>query len=357
MDLDPFGDDYNDSDEEYIEPERTSPWVEKYRPKTLDDLISHVDIINALKVFIKNKYMPHMLFYGPPGTGKTSTILACAKELYGVNMNFMVMKLNASDDRGIEVVRNKVKQFVLSDNSFCKISTGTSNESFKMVILDEIDAMTDDAQAILRQVVEKYTANARFCLICNYIKKINIALQSRCVPFRFGPLKKEQIMKRLDYVIEKEKVNITLDGKNAIIKHSKGDMRKVLNMLQSSHMIYKTITEENINYCFGYPDKKIMKKLIGNLFKDTIQQNSMLLKSIIREYGISLTDIITEVYNYLIDYIINDKAINSIMLNYNHKQISQIINKMRLIEVNQATNTNEDIQIGGFISLFKLKFI
>ena len=354
MELINFFSDSDESDTEYEEQVNTLPWIEKYRPKVLNDLISHQHIITALKGFIETKYMPHMLFYGPPGTGKTSTILACAKELYGINFNFMVMELNASDDRGIEVVRNKVKQFVSSDNAFCRMSMGKNENLFKLVILDETDAMTDDAQAILRQVVEKYTNNARFCLICNYIEKINLALQSRCISFRFAPLKKNQIIERMDYVIQSEQINITQDGKNSIIKHSKGDMRKVLNMLQSSYMIYDKIDESNINSCFGYPERETIKNIITHLFTKNIKDCCILIKKTIKESGISLSDIITEVYDYIILYVIEQNAIVDELTTLSDDNIISILDIIRLIEINQSSNTNEDVQIGGFVSLFKL---
>ena len=344
----------SDTESEHEIPNNTLPWIEKYRPKVLSDLISHQHIISALKGFISTKYMPHMLFYGPPGTGKTSTILACAKELYGINFNFMVMELNASDDRGIEVVRNKVKQFVSSDNGFCKLSMGKNENLFKLVILDETDAMTDDAQAILRQVVEKYTNNARFCLICNYIEKINLALQSRCISFRFAPLKKYQIVERMDIIIKSENVNITTDGKNAIIKHSKGDMRKVLNMLQSSYMIYDTIDEKDINICFGYPEQKIVSKIMTYLLTKNIKECCVLIKQTIKEIGISLSDIITEIYDYIMVYVIEGNAIIPELTTLSENDIIDILDILRLIEVNQSANTNEDVQIGGFVSIFKL---
>jgi len=218
--------DFSESEDEDIDDKKsTLPFIEKYRPASLDEMISHTEIISTFKLFIKDGNMPHVLLYGPPGTGKTSAILACATEMYGTNKNFMVMELNAaSDDRGIDVVRTKIKQFVSSDNAFYRMSIGDkAQDAFKLVILDEIDAMTDDAQAILRQVIEKYTSNARFCLICNYIKKINKALQSRCIVFRFSPLNKDQMRQRLNYVIEKENINITEDGIKAILTKSDRD--------------------------------------------------------------------------------------------------------------------------------------
>ena len=141
------------------------PWVEKYRPNALQELISHEDIIKTIRKFISQDKLPHLLFYGPPGTGKTSTILACAKEIYSPKQfNSMVLELNASDDRGINVVRNQILSFASTRTIF--------NSGYKLIILDEADAMTNDAQNALRRIIEKYTENVRFCMICNYLSKI-----------------------------------------------------------------------------------------------------------------------------------------------------------------------------------------
>ena len=172
------------------------PWVEKYRPSSLDDLVSHQDIITTIKRFIDQDKLPHLLFYGPPGTGKTSTILACAKHLYSTNSKSMVLELNASDDRGIDVVRDQIKTFASTKTLF--------SSGFKLIVLDEADQLTQTAQNALRRVIEQYTKNVRFCIICNYVGKIIPALQSRCTRFRFAPLEPEQIAQRLDVVIEQE---------------------------------------------------------------------------------------------------------------------------------------------------------
>lgn len=196
--------------------------MEKYRPSNLDEMISHGEIISTSRLwypvsggihslhrvvlafvhfsvghFIEKKQLPHLLFYGPPGTGKTSTILACAKQLYNpAQFKTMVMELNASDDRGIDVVRQQILNFA---------STRTVFGNFKLIILDEADSMTNDAQNALRRIIEKYTENVRFGIICNYLSKIIPAVQSRCTRFRFGPLTPEQILPRLDNIIAKER--------------------------------------------------------------------------------------------------------------------------------------------------------
>ena len=174
------------------------PWVEKYRPKSLEDLISHKDIISTIQRFINEDKLPHLLFYGPPGTGKTSTILAVAKQLYAPQeFHSMVLELNASDDRGIGIVREQILGFSSTRTIF--------KSKFKLVILDEADAMTKDAQNALRRIMEKYTENTRFCLICNYLTGIIDAIQSRCTRFRFGPLDMNQMKCRLGDVIQAEK--------------------------------------------------------------------------------------------------------------------------------------------------------
>ncbi|KAL3278810.1 hypothetical protein HHI36_016332 [Cryptolaemus montrouzieri] len=238
------------------------PWVEKYRPNTLDDLVSHEDIINTVGKFIKDDQVPHLLFYGPPGTGKTSTILACAKQLYKPSQfSSMVLELNASDDRGIGIVRGQILTFASTRTIF--------KSGFKLIILDEADAMTNDAQNALRRIIEKYTENIRFCIICNYLSKIIPALQSRCTRFRFGPLSPNQILPRLNFVVEQENVKISEDGKQALLQLANGDMRKVLNVLQSTWLAYNDVTEDNVYSCVGHPLKRDVENIVKWLLNES----------------------------------------------------------------------------------------
>ncbi|KAI5297976.1 hypothetical protein KEM56_004398 [Ascosphaera pollenicola] len=181
------------------------PWVEKYRPDTLENVCGHQDVISTINKFVETNRLPHLLLYGPPGTGKTSTVLALARRIYGVaNMRQMVLELNASDDRGIDVVRDQIKTFASTKQIFSVNPSSTSHQSlasFKLIILDEADAMTATAQMALRRIMEKYTANARFCIIANYTHKLSPALLSRCTRFRFSPLKEADIRSLIDLVI------------------------------------------------------------------------------------------------------------------------------------------------------------
>ncbi|KAG5525090.1 hypothetical protein RHGRI_031687 [Rhododendron griersonianum] len=206
---------------------KATPWVEKYRPQSLADVAAHRDIVDTIDRLTSENKLPHLLLYGPPGTGKTSTILAVARKLYGTQMHNMVLELNASDERGIDVVRQQIQDFA-STQSF---SFGPKS-SVKLVLLDEADAMTKDAQFALRRVIEKYTKNTRFALICNHVNKIIPALQSRCTRFRFAPLDAIHVSERLKHVIRAEGLDVTESGLAALVRLCNGDMRKALNILQ-----------------------------------------------------------------------------------------------------------------------------
>uniref|UniRef100_T1L3E1 AAA+ ATPase domain-containing protein n=1 Tax=Tetranychus urticae TaxID=32264 RepID=T1L3E1_TETUR len=288
--------------------EENLPWVEKYRPNTLEELISHGDIVSTIQKFISERRIPHLLFYGPPGTGKTTTILAIAKQLYSQKeFSSMVLELNASDDRGIGIIRGPVLSFASTKAIF---KTG-----FKLVILDEADAMTQDAQDALRRIMEKYTENTRFCLICNYLSKIKPAIQSRCTRFRFGPLSSNQIVPRLDYIVSKENVNITEDGKKAILELSGGDMRKLL--------IFSDMDQ------FGM--------FITMPFKDS-QRRLILYK---RRKGLPLQDILSQIH----------LAVHKIDVSLKNK--IEILRKMANIEYYISSGANETLQLSALVAAFK----
>ncbi|XP_013405450.1 replication factor C subunit 5 [Lingula anatina] len=311
------------------------PWVEKYRPKQLDDLISHKDIISTINKFVVEDRLPHLLFYGPPGTGKTSTILAVAKQLYSPKeFNSMVLELNASDDRGIGIVRGQILSFASTRTIFKK--------GFKLVILDEADAMTRDAQNALRRVIEKFTENTRFCLICNYLSKIIPALQSRCTRFRFGPLTPEQMLPRLEHVIQEEKVNVSEDGRKALVTLANGDMRKALNILQSTHMGHEEVTEDNVYTCVGHPLRQDIENIVNWMLNEdftTAYNNILNLKTL---KGLALQDILFEVHTYVhrIDFPI-------------HVRI-HLLEKMADVEFRLTSGTNEKLQLSSLIAAFQV---
>lgn len=313
---------------------RNLPWVEKYRPSQLDELISHTDIINTIRRFIQEDRLPHLLFYGPPGTGKTSTILAVAKKIYSPKeFNSMVLELNASDDRGIGIVRGQILNFASTRTIF--------KSGFKLVVLDEADAMTKDAQNALRRVIEKFTENTRFCIICNYLSKIIPALQSRCTRFRFGPLKATQMVPRLRFVIEQESVSVTEDGMKALVTLANGDMRRALNILQSTSMAHDQVDEDNVYTCVGHPLRRDIENVVNWLLNEafiTTYNNMLQIKT---AKGLALQDILTEVHTYIhrVDLPVNVRI--------------HLLVKLADIEHNLASGASERIQLSAMVAAFQ----
>mmetsp|Transcript_22880 Transcript_22880/g.37901 ORF Transcript_22880/g.37901 Transcript_22880/m.37901 type:complete len:334 (-) Transcript_22880:242-1243(-) len=216
----------------------TLPWVEKYRPKSVDEVSHQNEVVDSLRKAIEQKNLPHLIFYGPPGTGKTSTILACARQLFGSEYRSRVMELNASDERGIGVVRNKIKAFAQT-----AVGNGTASAGilppYKLIVLDEADSMTGDAQSALRRTMETYSKVTRFCIICNYISRLIPPIASRCAKFRFQPLPHEAMVARLQHICEQEAI-VGCNDKvlSELIRQSEGDMRRAVQMLQSVHRLH-----------------------------------------------------------------------------------------------------------------------
>ncbi|KAF1812096.1 P-loop containing nucleoside triphosphate hydrolase protein [Eremomyces bilateralis CBS 781.70] len=304
-----------------VEAEDTLPWVEKYRPKTLDDVSGHQDILATINRFVEKNRLPHLLLYGPPGTGKTSTVLALARKIYGSkNMRQMVLELNASDDRGINVVREQIKTFSSTKQIFTAAPQpgDSSLASFKLIILDEADAMTATAQMALRRIMEKYTANTRFCIIANYTHKLSPALLSRCTRFRFSPLKDLDIHRLIDRVVVEENVQIDPAAVESLVKLSKGDMRRALNVLQACHasstplrapgepapdpttIRRDTITETTIYDCIASPHPEDIVR-IGDTLLNNVDVTGCLqtINAIKVAKGLALADILTALSEHL----------------------------------------------------------
>ncbi|KAJ5177299.1 uncharacterized protein N7482_003176 [Penicillium canariense] len=297
-----------------IEAQDNLPWVEKYRPNTLDDVSGHQDILATINKFVEANRLPHLLLYGPPGTGKTSTILALARRIYGTtNMRQMVLELNASDDRGIDVVREQIKTFASTKQIFSMAPQSADKSSlagFKLIILDEADAMTSTAQMALRRIMEKYTANTRFCIIANYTHKLSPALLSRCTRFRFSPLKEADIRVLVDQVIEKENVRIQPEAVDSLVRLSKGDMRRALNVLQACYAssiplplrdapkaplpVSETITNATIYDCIAAPHPADIQEIMSTILS-TSDVTSCLntVNTLKTTKGLALADILS----------------------------------------------------------------
>ena len=291
----------------YINNNNEIPWVEKYRPKKLDDIIQQYEIVKVLKNTLETGELPHLLFFGPPGTGKTSTILAISMQLFGPNIiHDRVIELNASDDRGIGIVRNNII-------TFAKIAVGSKDPKypcpdFKIVILDEADAMTPEAQAALRKVMEKMSGITRFCFICNYINQILDPISSRCMKFRFKPIEKLAIIKKLKIISKIENINITDDCINTIVDVSDGDVRRSIMSLQNLKYIInykKNIIPSDIIQMTGGFEKNQFKNFWKICSTGNVKNIRKLTLSICRE-GFPVIHILTYLHDCLLENNIND---------------------------------------------------
>ncbi|XP_042034098.1 replication factor C subunit 3-like [Salvia splendens] len=314
---------------------RATPWVEKYRPQSLDDVAAHRDIVETIDRLASGNRLPHLLLYGPPGTGKTSTVLAMARKLYGNKLQNMVLELNASDDRGIDVVRQQIQDFASTQS----ISFG-GKSAVKLVLLDEADAMTKDAQFALRRVIEKYTKSNRFALICNNVNKIIPALQSRCTRFRFAPLDAVHVRDRLRHVIESEGLDVPENGMKALVQLSNGDMRKALNILQSTHMACQQITEEAVYLCTGNPLPKDIEQISHWLLNEPFTTSSQRISEMKTRKGLALVDIVREVTMF----VFKIKMPPAVRI--------QLINDMADIEYRLSMACNDKLQLGSLIAAF-----
>jgi len=303
-----------------------SPWVEKYRPTQFKDIVLDATNKKILTNVIEKQYFPNLLFYGPPGTGKTTTIINLIKlyqTKYSSTRKGFMIHLNASDDRGIDIIRNQISQFVKTKSLF-----GTG---MKFVILDEVDYMTKNAQQALRSLIQQYSVNVRFCLICNYISRIDTALQNEFVRLRFCQLPEEKIFNFLNEIQKKESLNINKETLVAIQYMFKSDIRSMINFLQSNHIPHANLLQENII------TDSVWENLESLLKKNEVHNVSKYIKQRSAFYNIEVNIFLIKFIYYLIfnkEYAMKDEWIKlfkyithhgmvnkNYLLNYSVKQL------------------------------------
>jgi len=307
-------------------------WTEKYRPRSLDEMVDQEEIVNRLKSFVKARNVPHCIFAGPPGTGKTTAALCLAHDLYGPGYQEHLMELNASDERGINVVRETVKTFARTRS--------IGDVPFKILILDEADNMTSDAQQALRRTMERYTETARFILIANYSGRIIEPIQSRCAPFRFTYLPEEHIRKRIEYIAENEGVTLLEDGLKAIIELGGGDLRRTINILQTAASTGKPVDAETVYSVVGKANPKdVREMMITALNGDFINARNK-LRELLLKYGLAGSDILGQIHSEVFRLNIPERW------------------KVKIIEIIGETDyrllqgSNEEIQLSALLAKF-----
>jgi len=309
-------------------------WVEKYRPAKLDEVVGQEDIVARLKAYVRAGNLPHLLFAGPAGTGKTTCAIALARELYGENWKVNFGETNASDERGLEVVRGKIKDMART--------APIGERGFKIIFLDEADNLTADAQAALRRTMETYTRTARFILSCNYSSRIIEPIQSRTAVFRFRPLKPEAIREYLERIAKGEKLKITKEGMEALVYIAAGDMRKAVNALQVAATIGETIDEDALYKAASAARPELVKGLLEvSLGGDFIKARDALDRLLI-EYGLSGEEVVRAIHRTVFDLSMPDEL------------KVRLIDRIGEAEFRLVEGSNERIQIEALLAHFVL---
>ncbi len=308
-------------------------WIEKYRPNNLDDIVGQDAIVKRLKSYVRVKNMPHLMFSGAAGTGKTSAATAIAQELYKSEWHENFIELNASDERGIDVVRNKIKNFA---------RTAPLHAQFKIIFLDEADALTPDAQSALRRTMESYSMSCRFILSSNYSSKIIEPIQSRCAIYRFKPVQDADIQSRIQYIADKEGITLNEGALAAISAIANGDLRKAINVLQSSAVINENIDENLVYQITSTAKPEDINLLIHTAMDGNFMDALIILDSFLLEQGLSAVDIINQIHRAVFDLDIPDRV------------KVKLIDKIGEIDFRLTEGASERIQLEALIAEFML---
>ena len=309
-------------------------WSEKYRPATLAEMKNQADVVGRLKRFAETKAMPHCLFAGPPGSGKTTAALCLAHDLFGERFMDAFMELNASDARGIDVIRTTVKEFA-------RIAT-ISEVPFKILVLDEADNMTADAQHALRRTMERYTDTCRFILSCNYSGKIIEPIQSRCAIFRFVPLSEEDVAAYLKTIVRKEHVRMEESGLRALIRSSEGDLRRAINTLQAVASVGRDVDEKTVYEVVGRVKPGDVQDLLEIAVKGDFIKARERLRTLLLQQGLSGKDILKQVHSEILRMPIPEK--NKI----------ELVDAIGEIDYRLIQGADEEVQLSSLLARLAL---
>jgi replication factor C small subunit len=309
-------------------------WTEKYRPRTLGDIVGQIAIVERLTKFVADRTVPHCLFAGPPGTSKTTAAIALARDLFGETFERNFMELNASDERGIDVVRKQIKNFARSMPS--------GEAPFKVLVLDEADHLTGDAQHALRRTMETFAASCRMILICNYSSRIIPPIQSRCAIFKFSRLDDSAIESRLDYIAKEEALSLQADGKKSILYLAQGDMRAAINLLQTASSTGRKIAAETVFSISGHADPERIREMLNVARDGSLDESLKTLKEILYQQGVSPVDLVRQIHREML------------RMELSETQLLLVLDKAAETEYRIAEGASGEVQLTAFLAAISM---
>ena len=313
---------------------REEVWIEKYRPRRLDEIVGQEAIVERLQSYVERDDLPHMLFAGQAGIGKTTAAQAVARELYGEDWAEHFLELNASDERGIDVVRDRIK-------SFARTSFGGA--TYRLIFLDEADALTSDAQSALRRTMEQFSNNVRFILSCNYSSQIIDPIQSRCAVFRFAPLADEAVETQLRRIAEAEDIELTEDGIEALVYAADGDMRRAINGLQAAAVTGRTVDADAVFEVTSTARPEEVREMVTRALDGDFTAARSQLDRLLTEEGIAAGDVLDQLHRAVWEFDLDDEA------------AVRVLDRIGEADYRITTGANERVQLEALLASLALE--